>query len=115
MITIWNANYKDTCQTRWNATRIDWKHVCQFLTCPHTLMWCGGTSCCALHFCGAFVECFRSDVGAAALLDADDFEDALRRLQAEQEGATADELMRAMKGFVDERTAAIFMEDAGVL
>ena len=68
-----------------------------------------------VHFCGAFVECFRSDGGAAALLDADDFEGALRRLQAEQEGATADDLMRAMEGFVDERTAAIFMEDAGVL
>ncbi len=68
-----------------------------------------------VHFCGAFVECFRSDGGAAALLAADDFEGALRRLQAEQEGATADDLMRAMEGFVDERTAAIFMEDAGVL
>ena len=69
-----------------------------------------------VHFCGAFVECFRSDGGAAALLDAvDDFEGALRRLQAEQEGATADDLMRDMEGFVDERTAAIFMEDAGVL
>jgi hypothetical protein len=68
-----------------------------------------------VHFCGAFVECFRSDGGAAALLDADDFEGALRRLQAEQEGATADDLMREMEGFVDGRTAAIFMEDAGVL
>ena len=68
-----------------------------------------------VHFCGAFVECFRSDGGAAALLAADDFEGALRRLQAEQEGAKADDLMRAMEGFVDERTAAIFMEDAGVL
>ena len=42
-------------------------------------------------------------------------DDALRSIAAEQEQATAEELMASMDGFVAPGTAAYFMRDSGAL
>ena len=67
------------------------------------------------HFCVAFVECFRSTDELSRLLGASSLEAAIATLRAEQERATATELMERMAGFVDASTADFFMHDSGAL
>ena len=63
------------------------------------------------HFCVCFVEVFSSAPWPAAL-EASSADAVLAELRATQEMATADELMRAMRGYVQPGTAAYFVGDA---
>ena len=55
------------------------------------------------------------DPARGADVDAPTADDALATLAAEQERATAAELMAEMAGYVDAGTAALFMRDSGAL
>lgn len=68
------------------------------------------------HLCVSFVEAFRGggDGLAPRVLSAGvPLDTALSELRAAQEAATPAELMAAMEGFVDPRTARVLMRDSG--
>ena len=70
------------------------------------------------HFCVSFVEAFRGggDGLARRVLSLElPLAAALSELQAAQEAATPTELMAAMAGHVDPRTASVLMHDSGAV